>query len=108
MAKWAIDNMEHTVSDGGVFAVYWRVNEILHDVSGVTYTATACGSLFFTPDPDSPSYIPYDELTEGIVLTWVHDTLGKESVTAYEESLTANIQNQKNPPVSSGLPWSQA
>jgi hypothetical protein len=107
MAKWAIDNMEHTVVDGGVFHVGWSVSEVLHDITGVTYSAVKRGSLDFTPDPDAPSFIPFSDLTEGIVLTWVHDTLGVESVKAYEASLSADIADQKNPPTSTTIPWSQ-
>jgi hypothetical protein len=66
------------------------------------------GATPFTP-PSGDAFIPYDELTEDIVLTWVKNVV----VDSYEVHVNAQIQKQinvaKNPITdvsSTDLPWS--
>ena len=100
MATWAISTMEHNVSDGGVIVAHWRVNEEDGD-----YTASAYGTQSFTYDASSPDFIPYDDLTEAVVLQWVFDAMGADEVTRIQDSLTAKIEEQKNPTTEAGVPW---
>lgn len=54
------------------------------------------------------TFIPYDELTESIVIGWIKETLGESGVNSIEESLAGQIESQKNPPqvpVVTPLPW---
>ena len=68
------------------------------------YTASGYGADSFQPDPDSPDFVPYDQLTEADVIGWL---MAKEGwAEALEARLDADIENQKNPPVLHGLPWS--
>ena len=65
---WAVNNMRHNDSDGGVFLVYWSCTA--HNDSG-SETASAGSKYTCTPDPSSPNYIQYTDLTEDDVLGWV-------------------------------------
>jgi len=55
------------------------------------------------------SFIPYEELTEELVLTWVKEKLGENGIKSVEVCIAAQIESQKNPPIFpelTPLPWS--
>ena len=102
MATWTISTMEHNVSDGGVIVAHWRVTDS-ETVGEETYSASAYGTASFTYDASSPDFVPYADLTEEMVLGWCFD--GDVNKDAIEASLTANIEEQKNPTTEDGVPW---
>ena len=101
MATWTIANLERNVADGGVTVAHWRVNEE-ETVGDDTFTASAYGTVGFTPDADADGFIAYDSLTETDVLAWVWADVDQ---SATEAALTANIEAQKNPVSADGMPW---
>ncbi len=102
MATWTISTLErNTDSDQGVIVAHWRVTET-ETVGEDTYTASSYGTCGFTPDPSSEDYIAYDDLTEADVIGWCQAELDQEAI---EASLTANINEQKNPTTADGVPW---
>jgi len=102
MATWTIATLErNTDSDQGVIVAHWRVTET-ETVGENTYTASSYGTCGFTPDPSSEDYIAYDDLTEADVIGWCQAELDVEAI---EASLTANINEQKNPTTADGVPW---
>jgi hypothetical protein len=70
---WSVTNMQHTDADGGVFLVYWSM--VAASDGTPSYTASEGGKLRCEPDPTSPDYIPYADLTEADVLEWVYTSL---------------------------------
>jgi hypothetical protein len=93
------------VADGGVTVAHWRVTESETVGTGddaVTYTASAYGTVGFTPDPDADDFVAYDSLTEEVVMGWVWESVNQEET---EAALTANIAGQKNPVSADGMPW---
>ena len=101
MATWTIANLERNVADGGVTVAHWRVTES-ETVGEDTFTASAYGTVGFTPDPDADDFVAYDSLTEEVVMGWVHAEVDQ---SATEAALTANIAEQKNPVSADGMPW---
>ena len=102
MATWTISTLEHNTADGGVIVAHWRVNDS-ETVGDDTYSATAYGTCSFVHDASSPDYVPYDDLTEEMVLGWCFaDGVDKDAI---EASLTAQIEEQKNPTTEDGVPW---
>lgn len=102
MATWTISTLEHNTADGGVIVAHWRVNDS-ETVGDDTYSARAYGTCGFTPDASSPDYVPYNDLTEEMVLGWCFaDDVDKDAI---EASLTAQIEEQKNPTTEDGVPW---
>jgi hypothetical protein len=97
MATWTIANLERNLADGGVTVAHWRVTEVDGD-----YSASAYGTVGFTPDPDADDFVAYDSLTEEVVMGWVHAEVDQ---SATEAALTANIEAQKNPVSADGMPW---
>ena len=87
---------EGTLTDV-VITADWRCNGSQDNYSGTCY-----GSCSFAPP--SGSFTPYDQLTEAQVLDWCYANGVDQS--AIEANVTAQIQNQINPPVVSlPLPW---
>jgi hypothetical protein len=102
MATWTIATLErNTDSDQGVIVAHWRVTET-ETVGEDTYTASSYGTCGFTPEPSSEDYIAYADLTEADVIGWCQAELDVEAI---EASLTANINEQKNPTTADGVPW---
>ena len=102
MATWTISTMEHNTADGGVIVAHWRVIEE-ETVGEEAYIASAYSTASFTYDASSPDFVPYADLTEEMVLGWCFD--GGVDKDAVEASLTANIEEQKNPTTQDGVPW---
>ena len=99
--NWTIAQLERNTTDNGVIVAHWRV-KAEETVGDVTYTASSYGTCGFNPDPTSPSFVPYEDLTEADVLAWVYESVDKD---ATEAALAANIEEQKNPVTETGLPW---
>ena len=105
MATWTISTMERHIggdNDGGVIVAHWRVNDS-ETVGDDTYSASAYGTCGFTPDASSPDFTSYADLTQEQVLGWCWD--GDVDKDAVEASLTAQIEEQKNPTTQDGVPW---
>lgn len=101
MATWTIANLERNVADGGVTVAHWRVTES-ETVGDDTFTASAYGTVGFTPDASADDFVAYDSLTEEVVMGWVWESVNQEET---EAALTANIEGQKNPVSADGMPW---
>lgn len=63
------------------------------------YEASISGIAQFSTESVS-EFIPYDELTEAIVVGWIQDELGEEGVANLEACIQGQIDSQINPPVS--------
>ena len=98
MITWTISQLERDASHEGVLTAHWRVT--MTDDGDTVGSYGTCG---FTPDPDAPDFVPFAQLDETTVLTWIHaNGVDKDAI---EASLAANIEAQKNPTQSSGVPW---
>jgi hypothetical protein len=108
---WSVTNMQHTDADGGVFLVYWSM--VAASDGTPSYTASEGGKLRCEPDPTSPDYVAYADLTEEIVLGWVYNSLiegeetPEEAKARVEANRTAKVQGQidRANTQASGVPW---
>ena len=92
---WAIDNLEHYVTDGIVYLVYYSV--VADDG---TYVNSICNSIRLEqPEGD---IIPYSDLTPEVVIGWLQDNL---DVPAIEAVLQAQLDEQAAPTKAAGVPW---
>lgn len=92
---WNVVQMDRLTADGFVVTVHYTVNAVDGD-----FTASTYGTVGYAQE--DKVYKPYADLTQVEVIGWVQESLGKETV---EESLTAQIEAQKNPVQETGLPW---
>ena len=96
MTTWKIVNMERDASTGFVNNVHWTCSDVDGDYSGSTY-----GSLGLSGELT----IPYEDLTEEVVIGWVKASMGEETVAAHEAAVAAQIADAKAPKVAVGTPW---
>lgn len=71
-----------------------------YEVTGVDgdYTSSISDSArFSTANVDN--FIPYQDLTNDIVIGWIQALLGVDGVANYESSIQGQIDSQINPPV---------
>jgi len=99
--SWIIERLLVKPTEGSltdvVITADWRCNG-----TDGTYSGTCYGSASFAPP--SGSFTPYPDLTEQQVLGWCFSNGVDQS--AIEANVTAQIQNQINPPVVVlPLPW---
>jgi hypothetical protein len=72
-----------------------------------TYSAELSNTARFSTASVSP-FIPYEDLTEAIVIGWIQDELGPDGVSNIEACIQGQINSQINPPVvpqNTPLPW---
>ena len=80
-----------------------------YDVTGVDgiYTASLSNVAQFSTASVSP-FIPYEDLTNDIVIGWIKSGLGVDGVSNIEACIQGQIDSQINPPVTpenTPLPW---
>jgi hypothetical protein len=97
VTTWKIAQLERETADGFVFTAHYTV-----DVTDATYSAGAYGSIGFER-PDN--LIPFTDLTEVEVVSWVQEALGADKVADVEATLQNQIDQQRNPTQATGVPW---
>jgi len=108
---WSVTDMTHVDADGGVIKAYWTCTA-LSDTTPV-YSAVEGGKLICTYDASASGYIPYADLTENDVLSWIYDSLIVGDETAAEAKLrveanrTSRVQGQidRAATQAEGVPW---
>ena len=100
---WKIAQLERETEDNFVFTAHWTVNAI-ETTEDKQYSAGSYGSIGFQR-PEN--LIPFEELDEELVVSWVQEAMGAEQVETMEASLDAQIAEQKAPTRAQGLPWNQ-
>ena len=93
---WKIVNMERDSATGFVNVVHWTCSDVDGDFSGSTYGSIGLEGELVTP---------YEDLTEEVVIGWLHEAMGAETVAAHEAAVAAQIAEAKAPKVASGMPW---
>jgi len=72
-----------------------------------TFSASLSNIARFSTASVSP-FIPYDQLTNDIVIGWIQSELGTDGVANLEACIQGQIDSQINPPVTpqnTPLPW---
>jgi len=101
---WQIFDTKRKVADGLIV--------------GVTYSCTAnlegeierkIGNIALTGDSTAPNFIPFSDLTQDTLVTWVKNSLGDATVTEIENVLRADLEARKAAKEAeterNGLPW---
>ena len=89
-----INQLERNTADDVVTTAHWNASEVDGD-----YSARSYGTQSFTRDADSPTLIPYADLTEAKVVSWLTLDSGLEA------NLLAQVAEQKAPTAANGVPW---
>jgi hypothetical protein len=94
---WTISTLDREVSNGFVTTAHWQATAVDGEFSTSTYAT--CSWAEGTPT------VPYANLTEAEVLSWVWESVDK---AATEASLASQIALLKNPVSATGTPWGAA
>lgn len=98
---WNIAQLERLAATGEIQTVHYTVSARSDDD---VYASSAYGSLGLDPaDPDS--MIPFADVTEAEVVSWVQSKFGEEKVAEIHQALSEQIELQRAPKVAQGLPW---
>jgi hypothetical protein len=94
MITWNISQLDRQTSDGFVTTAHWQATATDGD-----YSASVISTCSWS---EGTATIPYADLTKDAVLAWVWDSVDKDAV---EDSLLAQIAEQKAPVKATGVPW---
>ena len=93
---WTIAALECATEENGlnkvVKTVHWRYKGT-DEITGTSYELFGAQAM---DAPNTSSYIPYDELTEATVISWLEKKL---DVVSFQESIVNEIEKIKNPPI---------
>jgi len=93
---WKITNLQRNQTDGGVIVAAWNCSAVEDN-----FTGSLNGSTAFKYDATSEDFIPFDQLTEDLVLQWVFNSIDVDGIN---KDVLGQIENQKNEPII-GVPW---
>ena len=89
---------EHDNESDVVYNVHWRLNAVSdqQDAEGNNYVASSYGTYGVNAD-EIANFVPFANLTNNLVTSWVTDGMGEDEVSSMKESLDKNINDQINP-----------
>lgn len=102
--SWKITQLRRKPLTGLVFTVAYAIdfeieNEFDFYISNIELEG----------DETSPNFIPFENLTEEIVLGWVKNKLGEDKIKEIENDVKNKLENRiyikQNPSFFEGLPW---
>lgn len=98
--QWQIEWMRTTPETAALpHCVIEAAYKVTH--SDAEHTVMVCGTVCF--DAPGQSYIPYQNLTESAVLSWIWAVIDRENI---ESAILERLENQKSPlTVQPSLPW---
>ena len=74
-----------------VYNVHWIVTGNKED-----YSVNNIGTQIVTLDPETP-FVPFEDLTNDIIVGWTKEEMGEEQVKAIEDSIASQIEEKENP-----------
>jgi len=102
--NFKILNLKRKPENGLVIEVTWVMNFKLNDESD-----RKIGMIKLEGDENTPGFIPFEELTEELVLDWVKIELGEDKIeeieSHYKTIMEERIERKSNPEFLKGLPW---
>ena len=102
--NWNIAQIKRIPSNGLVIEVTYIMNFTLEGE-----TDRKVGSIELSGSTNDPNFIPYEDLTEQIVLNWVQNEIGASAITSIETEFQTRLQEKidrkNNPPFLTGIPW---
>lgn len=109
---WHIQSLERHLSNGEVFVISWEFEGVRSapDINGeeqALYSAAVSGKTPVGP-AGSEGFIPYKELTEDLIISWLEAALKENNQNKIEElkaSLVSVLNEKEKPTIGYGLPW---
>jgi hypothetical protein len=91
----------HPQEDGEenvVYNVHWILTGVSEelDINEKPYSSTSIGTQLVKVDPEK-EFIPFDELTNDVVVEWTKEAMGEDEVSAIEQSVSNQVSELENP-----------
>ena len=103
---WNIIDLKRKPDSGLVFEVIYVVVLNLDGFQGSHGGIVELDGSF-----DDPNFIPFNSLTEEIVIDWVKDKIGEDEIIRIQSEISAlleeRIESERNPEFLTGTPWGQ-
>lgn len=100
VVSWKVNTLQWDSTDGGVKLCNYSIVASDGAVDGI-YTA----STYFVPNSNSPEFIPVENLTEEIVISWVKNSFDEEYSSRLENLAVSDFVRKSAPPLVVGVPW---
>ena len=97
--NWFVKDLDRTYEDGIVYTVHWCAT-----ASQDGYIDSTYGTFGLDKPEEGDEIIPYEDLTEEIVLSWLFETPNFDN-EGVEKGLQEKIDQQITPTYGSGVPW---
>lgn len=102
---WQILDAVRVTSNGLIKKLVYKCEVQLEDI-----VCRKKGRIILQENYPNPNFIPFQDLTEEILLEWVKTSLGTEQVTIIEITLQDKVStiylSEKIEATQKGLPWS--
>jgi hypothetical protein len=99
--KWTIENMKRMSDSGLVTEVAYRV---VAKESGLIADKT--GKVTLTGNPDAEGFVPFNELAQAMVISWVKSSVDFEAIETEVQAILENKKAKKAAQTTkTGLPW---
>lgn len=93
--NWNCKTVDVHPQEEGQTDVVYNVHWIVTGVDG-DYSATNIGTQVVPLDPES-TFIPFEDLTNEIVVGWTKEAMGEDQVDQIETSIASQIAEKENP-----------
>lgn len=100
MITWSIKEVKSDATTGGVVGVC-----VAHEGQNGDKSDHRWNWINFYPDPLAEGFVPFNELTETMVLNWVFAKQGAEWKIRKEQDLNAYLGLATEPVISTEIPW---
>ena len=101
--NWKIINLEVLPESNGRQNVVHKIQWVLSVSDGVN--SFSMGDSTDIPYDPNSDFIEYKNLSEEEALTWVHNNLGSETVTQYQNNIDEILLSMPQPETKLTLPW---
>lgn len=101
---WEVTGMKVTKAgtlNNYVVQTYWK--KIGTDADG--FSGSFSGATPFAPDPTQPNFVPYDQLTQAIVLSWIEPVVTGSYEQHVNAAIAKAIAEARDPVIDEPLPW---
>jgi hypothetical protein len=96
-----IANLERNLPSGTVTIAHWRSYLLDGEFRADNYGSISLPSK----DPEDPTFIAFEDLTEEQVIDWVKEVLGEDQLAVMLTNMESEIEAKKNPTSAYGKPW---
>lgn len=98
--QWKIADLERESVDGYITKVFYEVTAV-----DCQFNSVIDGCVSLNQSETRDNFVPFESLTEDLIVQWIKEQMGQEWVRDHELNLEKQIEVQRNPTSRFGLPW---